>query len=178
MKLININSKGNSVKKFHKNIFIKTNPNYRNEAIKEIILKNNLSKKQKENIHTETKSNQFLEKVIKKMYTKDKPIINNNINIITFNNNFGNEHNHQVFRMLDINQDIRNTNDLIECPYIINKKNDSNNENENKKHYIDFKNDKKIFLLKNPKILDNNRLNSKEKMKRIFPSLMTNNKNI
>ena len=175
MKLININSKGNSVKKNNRNIFIKTNPNYRNEAIKEIILKNNLSKKHKENIQTETKSNQFLEKVIKKMYTKEKPIINNNINIITFNNNFGNEHNNQVFRMLNIEQ---NANDLFECPYIINKKGDSNHENNNKKYHSNFKDEKKFFLVKNPKILDNNRLNSKEKMKRIFPNLMPNNKNI
>ena len=175
MKLININSKGNSVKKDHRNIFIKTNPNYRNEAIKEIILKNNFSKKHKENLQTETKSNQFLEKVIKKMYTKEKPIINNNINIITFNNNFGNEHNHQVFRMLNIDQ---NANDLLECPYIINKKGDSNRENENKKYHSNFKDEKKFFLIKKPKVLDNNRLNSKEKMKRIFPNLMSNNKNI
>ena len=111
------------------------------------------------------------------MYTKDKPIINNNINIITFNNNFGNEHNNQVYRMLNINQDIKNTNDLLECPYIINKKNDLNHENDNKNFHVDFKSERKFFLLKNPKILDNNRLNSKEKMKRIFPNLISNNKN-
>ena len=178
VKLFNLNTKGNSVKKNNKNLFIKTNPNYRNESIKEIILKNNIMKKKNDIIQTEPKSNQFLEKVIKKMYTKGKQIINNNINIITFNNNFGNDNNNQVFRMLDIDQEDRNNNDIIECPYLINKKTITNNENNNKKYHIHLNDDKKLYLLKNPKILDNNRLNSKDKLKRIFPNLISHNKNI
>ena len=178
VKLFNLNTKGNSVKKNNKNLFIKTNPNYRNESIKEIILKNNIMKKKNDIIQTEPKSNQFLEKVIKKMYTKGKQIINNNINIITFNNNFGNDNNNQVFRMLDIDQEDRNNNDIIECPYLINKKSIINNENNNKKYHIHLNDDKKLYLLKNPKILDNNRLNSKDKLKRIFPNLISHNKNI
>ena len=178
VKLFNLNTKGNSVKKNNKNLFIKTNPNYRNESIKEIILKNNIMKKKNDIIQTEPKSNQFLEKVIKKMYTKGKQIINNNINIITFNNNFGNDNNNQVFRMLDIDQEDRNNNDIIECPYLINKKTITNNENNNKKYHIHLNDDRKLYLLKNPKILDNNRLNSKEKLKRIFPNLISHNKNI
>ena len=178
VKLFNLNTKGNSIKKNNKNIFIKTNPNYRNEAMKEIILKNNIMKKKNDIIQTEPKSNQFLEKVIKKMYTKGKQIINNNINIITFNNNFGNDNNNQVFRMLDIEQEDKNNNDIVECPYLINKKNLSNNENNNKKYHIHLNDDKKLYLLKNPKIIDNNRLNSKEKLKRIFPNLISHNKNM
>jgi 5'-AMP-activated protein kinase catalytic alpha subunit len=177
IKLININNKGNSVKKEGKNIFIKTNPTYKNEAVKEILLKCNITKKKNDIIPTEPKTNQFLEKVIKKMYTKDKPIINNNINIITFNNNFGTENDNQVFRMLQIAQEDKNNNVSLECPYLINKKNVSNNENENKKFHINLNNEKKLYLLKNPKILDNNRLNSKEKMKKIFPNLISHNKN-
>ena len=178
VKLFNLNTKGNSVKKNNKNIFIKTNPNYRNETIKEIILKKNIMKKNNEINQTEPKSNQFLEKVIKKMYTKGKQIINNNINIITFNNNFGNENNNQVFRMLDIDQEDKNTNDIIECPYLINKKNMANNENNNKKYHIYLNDDKKLYLLKNPKIFGNSRLNSKEKIKKIFPNLASHNKNM
>ena len=176
--LININSKGNSVKKGKNNIFIRTNPNNKNETIKEIILRNNLTKKKHNDINqTEPKYNQFLERVIKKMYTKDKQIINNNINIITFNNNFGNEHNNQVFRMLDIEEEDKNNNENLECPYLINKKNNSNKDNKIKKYHINLTN-KKLLLLNNPKIMDNNRLNSKEKMKKFFPNLISHNKNL
>ena len=179
IKLTNINSIRNSNKKERKNIFTQTNTNYGNETIKEIMLRNNLTKrKNKDKNPAEPKYNQFLEKVIKKMYTKDKQIINNNINIITFNNNFGNEHNHQVFRMLDIDGEDKNNNEILECPYLINNKNNnSNNENRNKKYHINLNNNKKVFLLKNPKMTDFNRLYSKEKMKKFFPNLISHNKN-
>ena len=90
---------------------------------------------------------------------------------------FGTENDNQVFRMLQIAQEDKNNNVSLECPYLINKKNVSNNENENKKFHINLNNEKKLYLLKNPKILDNNRLNSKEKMKKIFPNLISHNKN-
>ena len=179
IKLTNFNSIRNSHKKERKNIFTKTNPNYGNETIKEIMLRNNLTKRKNNDTNqTEPKYNQFLEKVIKKMYTKDKQIINNNINIITFNNNFGNEHNNQVFRMLDIDGEDKNNNEILECPYLINNKNsNSNHENKNKKYHINLNNDKKIFLLKNPKKTVYNRFDSKEKVRKFFPNLISHNKN-
>lgn len=178
VKLFNLNSKGNSVKKGKNNIFIKTTPCNNNETIKEIILKNNFNKRKQNEINqTEPKYNQFLEKVIKKMYTKGKQIINNNINIITFNNNFGNDNNNQIFRMLNIEDEDKNNNQMIECPYLNNKKNNSNNENKNKKYHIHLNDDKKLLLLKNPKIFDN-KINSKEKMRKFFPNLISHNKNV
>ena len=179
IKLTNFNSIRNSHKKERKNIFTKTNPNYGNETIKEIMLRNNLTKRKNNDTNqTEPKYNQFLEKVIKKMYTKDKQIINNNINIITFNNNFGNEHNNQVFRMVDIDGEDKNNNEILECPYLINNKNNnSNHENKNKKYHINLNNDKKIFLLKNPKKTVYNRFDSKEKVRKFFPNLISHNKN-
>ena len=179
VKLININTKGNSKKKEGNNIFIKTNPNNRNETIKEILLKNDFMKRKNNDTNqTEPKYNQFLEKVIKKMYTKDKQIINNNINIITFNNNFGSENHNQVFRMLDIEED-KNNNETLECPHINNNKNNNNssNDNRNKKYHINLNNNKKLLLLKNPKIMDNNRFDSKEKVRKFFPNLKSHNKN-
>ena len=178
IKLININTKGNSKKKEGKYFFIKTNPTDKNETIKEIILKNDLIKRKNNDTNqTEPKYNQFLEKVIKKMYTKEKQIINNNINIITFNNNFGNEHNNQVFRMLDLEVEDKNNNETLECPYLINnKKNNSSNESKNKKYHINLHNDKKLLLLKNPKTRENNRFDSKEKIKKFFPNLISHNK--
>ena len=179
VKLITINTKGNSRKKEGNNIFIKTNPNNRNETIKEILLKNDFMKRKNNDTNqTEPKYNQFLEKVIKKMYTKDKQIINNNINIITFNNNFGSENHNQVFRMLDIEED-KNNNETLECPHINNNKNNNNssNDNRNKKYHINLNNNKKLLLLKNPKIMDNNRFDSKEKARKFFPNLISHNKN-
>ena len=179
VKLININTKGNSKKKEGNNIFIKTNPNNRNETIKEILLKNDFMKRKNNDTNqTEPKYNHFLEKVIKKMYTKDKQIINNNINIITFNNNFGSENHNQVFRMLDIEED-KNNNETLECPHINNNKNNNNssNDNRNKKYQMNLNNNKKLLLLKNPKIMDNNRFDSKEKVRKFFPNLKSHNKN-
>ena len=155
------------------------NPNNRNETIKEILLKNDFMKRKNNDTNqTEPKYNQFLEKVIKKMYTKDKQIINNNINIITFNNNFGSENHNQVFRMLDIEED-KNNNETLECPHINNNKNNNNssNDNRNKKYHINLNNNKKLLLLKNPKIMDNNRFDSKEKVRKFFPNLKSHNKN-
>ena len=57
------------------------------------------------------------------------------------------------------------------------KKENEKLTSENKKFHINLNNEKKLYLLKNPKILDNNRLNSKEKMKKIFPNLISHNKN-
>ena len=179
VKLININNKGNSKKKEGKHIFVQTNPTFKNETIKEIILKNNLTKRKNSEVNqTEPKYNQFLEKVIKKMYTKDKQIINNNINIITFNNNFGNENNNQVFRMLDIEEEVKNNNETLACPSLYNnKKINLSNEKKNKKLHIKINNEKKLLLLKNPKIKDNHRFDSKEKIKKFFPNLISHNKN-
>ena len=169
--LFNINNKGNSVKKKGKNFFIKTNPNYRTEAIREIILKKN----------TESKCNQFLEKVIKKMYTKEKPIINNNINIITFNNNFGNKNNNQVFKMFEIDNGDKNnlnSNEFLENLHLINNKNISYNDGNNKKSnkfHIYLKDDKKRNY-KNQKYINTGRFAQKEKFEKYFPNLITHNK--
>ena len=65
IKLTNINSIRNSHKKERKNIFTQTNTNYGNETIKEIMLRNNLTKRKNNDKNpTEPKYNQFLEKVI------------------------------------------------------------------------------------------------------------------
>ena len=67
----------------------------------------------------------------------------------------------------------------MECPHINNNKNNNNssNDNRNKKYHINLNNNKKLLLLKNPKIMDNNRFDSKEKARKFFPNLISHNKN-
>ena len=80
--------------------------------------------------------------------------------------------------MLDIDGEDKNNNEILECPYLINNKNsNSNHENKNKKYHINLNNDKKIFLLKNPKKTVYNRFDSKEKVRKFFPNLISHNKN-
>lgn len=115
------------------------------------------------------------------MYTKEKPIINNNINIITFNNNFGNKNNNQVFKMFEIDNGDKNnlnSNEFLENLHLINNKNISYNDGNNKKSnkfHIYLKDDKKRNY-KNQKYINTGRFAQKEKFEKYFPNLITHNK--
>ena len=65
---------------------------------------------------------------------------------------------------------INNNKEHMGCPFLINRY--KNNEKTKTKTKIHLKGNKKILL--NPKILGKN-LNSKNKIKKIFPNLIVNN---
>ena len=177
LKIINLTSKGNTIKKEKRSKFVKSYPNNKKqkENIKEIIM-NKRELNVNEVFKTEPKANHFLDNVIKKMNTnKNKKTTINNIKTITFNSRFKHEENKQVIRMLNLDKN----NKEKRCPYLINYyKNSSNDERINKNSPIHLnKEDKKHFLSIKTKNLDNN-LNPMHNIKRIFPNILISNKNI
>jgi hypothetical protein len=177
LKIINLTSKGNTIKKEKRSKFVKSYPNNKKEKenIKEIIM-NKRELNQNEVFTTEPKSNHFLDNVIKKMNTnKNKKTTINNIKTIAFNNRFKKEENKQVIRMLNLDKN----NKEKRCPYLINYyKNSSNDERINKNSPIHLnREDKKYFLSIKTKNLENN-LNQMHNIKRIFPNILISNKNI
>ena len=171
LKIINLDSKENTIKKEKRNIFVKNYSNNKNEndQLSEMIMnKKNINLKTV--FKTEPKYNQFLDKVIQKINSnKDKKIYNNkNINLLTLNNKFKNEDNKQVFKLLNFE---KNNKESQGCPYLINYyKNNSIDEKNSKKSPIHFKEDKRFLLSLNPRIIENNK-DVKDKMKKIFPNL-------
>ena len=178
LKIINLDSKRNTIKKEKRNIFIKSNKN--NENIPEIMMnKKNMTLKGV--FKTEPKYNHFLDKVIKKINSKkDKKTFNNNINILTFNSKFKNGNNNKkIFRILNFekNNNQNYNKELQACPYLINYyKNNSIEEKNSKKSPIHIKDDKKYLLSLNPKILDEKR--DRNRFKKIFPNLAIKNYNL
>ena len=165
LKIVNLNNKGNSVRKIMRNKYVKSYQNNRkeNEEMKEIINNNDLNNRE-EVFKTEPKYNRFLDKVINKIkYNKD---IKNNIHLLTLNNRLKNEEKKQVFKLLNIE---RNNDDLLRRPYQIKYyKNNLNEEKTNKISPLPSDDNKKYFLSINPKIMDDNKENSKLRTKQIF----------
>ena len=165
LKIVNLNNKGNSVRKIMRNKYVKSYQNNRkeNEEMKEIINNNDLNNRE-EVFKTEPKYNRFLDKVINKIkYNKD---IKNNIHLLTLNNRLKNEEKKQVFKLLNIE---RNNDDLLRRPYLIKYyKNNLNEEKTNKISPLPSDDNKKYFLSINPKIMDDNKENSKLRTKQIF----------
>ena len=175
LKIINLNNKGNTIKKEERNKYIKSYPNNKKE--KENILDIIMNKKNfnlNGVVKTEPKYNHFLDKVIKKINSnQNKNVIKNNINLMNFNSKYKNEENKTIIKLLSLEK-----NKDRGYPYLIKYyKNNSNDETINEKPQIALKDDKKYFLSINPKILENN-TNSKEKLKRRFPNFSIYNKNI
>ena len=170
LKIINLDTKRNTIKKEKRNIFIKnimTNTN--NENIQEMIMnKKNIDFKGV--FKTEPKYNHFLDKVIKKINSKkDKKTFNNNINILNFNSKFKNDNNKQIFRILNFEKN-NNHKESQRCPYLINYyKNNSIDEQNSKRSPIHINDDKKYLISLNPKILENKR--DKNRFKKVFPNL-------
>ena len=165
LKIVNLNNKGNSFRKIMRNKYVKSYQNNRkeNEEMKEIINNNDLNNRE-EVFKTEPKYNRFLDKVINKIkYNKD---IKNNIHLLTLNNRLKNEEKKQVFKLLNIE---RNNDDLLRRPYLIKYyKNNLNEEKTNKISPLPSDDNKKYFLSINPKIMDDNKENSKLRTKQIF----------
>ena len=176
LKIINFNDKENQIKKETRNLYVKSYPNNKKERenIQEIIL-NNKNLNLNGVFKTEPKYNHFLDNVIKKINSKNKQKnIKNNINMVTFNNKYKNEDNKQILRLLNAE---KNNKDLG-CPYLIKYyRNNTNEDNISKKSPIHFKDEKKFLLSINPRILENN-MDTKEKLKRVFPNLTIYNKNL
>ena len=176
LKIINFNDKENQIKKETRNLYVKSYPNNKKERenIQEIIL-NNKNLNLNGVFKTEPKYNHFLDNVIKKINSKNKQKnIKNNINMVTFNNKYKNEDNKQILRLLNAE---KNNKDLG-CPYLIKYyRNNTNEDNLSKKSPIHFKDEKKFLLSINPRILENN-MDTKEKLKRVFPNLTIYNKNL
>ena len=176
LKIINFNDKENQIKKETRNLYVKSYPNNKKERenIQEIIL-NNKNINLNGVFKTEPKYNHFLDNVIKKINSKNKQKnIKNNKNMVTFNNKYKNEDNKQILRLLNAE---KNNKDLG-CPYLIKYyRNNTNEDNISKKSPIHFKDEKKFLLSINPRILENN-MDTKEKLKRVFPNLTIYNKNL
>ena len=175
LKIINLNNKGNAIKKESRNQYIKSYPNNKKE--KENILDIIMNKKNfnlNRVVKTEPKYNHFLDKVINKINSnQNKNMKKNNLNLLNFNNKYKNEENKKIIKLLNLEK-----NKDRGYPYLIKYyKNNSNDETINEKPQIALKDDKKYFLSINPKILENN-TNSKEKLKRRFPNFSIYNKNI
>ena len=171
LKITNLNTKGNIIKKEARNKYVLSFPNDKKE--KENIIDMIMNKK---NINlngvlkTEPKYNHFLDEVIKKINSnQNKKVIKNNINLLNFNNKYKNDEKMKMIKILN-----REKNKEIGCPYLIKYyKHNSKEEKTNKMPQLTLKEDKKNFLSINPKILEN----SKEKIKRRFPNFSKYNKN-
>jgi len=180
IKITNLNSGPNTLKKEGRKYFVKSFPSHKKEKIEQIVMSKN--QVLNEAFKTEPKYNHFLDKVIKKINSKkevdksQKTITCNNINNkLIFNRKFKNEEEKHMINMLNFEKNnktnsINNNKENMGCPFLINY--NKNNEKAKLKAKIHLKGNKKFLL--NPKILEK-KLNSKNKIKRIFPNLATNN---
>ena len=165
LRIINLYNKENSVKKIMRNKYVKSYQNNRkeNEEMKEIMNNKNLNNRE-EAFKTEPKYNHFLDKVINKIkYNKD---IKKTINLHTLNDGFKNEDKKQVFKLLNFEN---NNEELLRHQYLIKyyKKN-LNEVKSNKQTPLNLDENKKYFLSITPKIMEDNKENSRHKNKQIF----------
>ena len=180
IKITNLNSGPYTLKKEGRKYFVKSFPNHKKNNIEQIVISKNQILN--EAFKTEPKYNHFLDKVIKKINSKkdigksQKTITCNNMkNKLTFNTKYNNEEEKHVINLLNFEKNnktnsINNNKDYKSGPFLINYC--KNNERTKQKTKIHLKGNKKFLL--NPKILDKN-LNIKNKMKKIFPNLVSNN---
>jgi hypothetical protein len=180
IKITNLNSGPNTLKKEGRKYFVKSFPNHKKDNIEQMVMSKNQILN--EAFKTEPKYNHFLDKVIKKINSKkdidksQKTITCNNMNNkLIFNNKYKNEEEKYIKNILNIEKNnktnsINNNKEHMVCPFLINYC--KNNEKAKLKGKIHIKGNKKFLL--NPKILEKN-LNSKNKIKKIFPNLAVNN---
>ena len=95
-------------------------------------------------------------------------------NKIIFNTKYKNEEEKHMINMINLEKNnktnsINNNKEHIGCPFLVNYC--KNNEKIKSKAKIHLKGNKKFLI--NPKILEKN-LNSKNKIKKIFPNLNVN----
>ena len=180
IKITNLNSGPNTLKKEGRKYFVKSFPNHKKENVVQMVMSKN--QKLNEAFKTEPKYNHFLDKVIKKINSKkdidksQKTITCNNMNNkLIFNNKFKNEEEKHMLNILNFEKNnktnsINNNKEHMGCPFLINYYKKKEKTKTKTKIHLKGNNN---FLL-NPKILEKN-LNSKNKIKKIFPNLIVNN---
>ena len=171
LKIVNLNTHSNTIKKDSKSNFM-----YKNQP--DININNNLLSLNAV-LKTEPKNSHFLEKVIQKLSSnKDRKSVKNNLHILMTSNDSKSEENKQIFRFLSLDKN-NNNKEFFGNPFIFKNYKNSINEDDknNKKSSIGFKDEKLFLNTINQKILENgiNR-KTKDRVKKIFPNLMIHNK--
>ena len=176
IKITNLNSGPNTIKKEGRKYFVKSFPNNKKGNIEQIVMSKNQILN--EAFKTEPKYNHFLDKVIKKINSKkdidksQKTITCNNMNNkLIFNTQYKNEDEKNIINKLNFDKNnktnsINNNKEHMGCPFLVNYC--KNNAKIKPKTKIHLKGNKKFLL--NHKILEKN-LNTKNKIKMIFPNL-------
>ena len=171
LKIVNLNTHSNTIKKDSKSNFM-----YKNQP--DININNNLLSLNAV-LKTEPKNNHFLEKVIQKINSnKDKKTLKNNLHILMNSNDSKSDENKQIFRFLSLDKS-NNNKELFGNPLLIKNYKNSINEDDkiNKKSSLGFKDEKQFLNTINTKIVENNiNRKTKDRIKKIFPNLMIHNK--
>ena len=171
LKIINLNTHSNTIKKDSNNNFM-----YKNHP--DININNNLLSINAV-LKTEPKNNHFLEKVIQKINSnKDRKSVKNNLHLLMNNNDSKSDDNKQIFRFLSLDKS-NNNKDIFGNPLLFKNYKNSINEDDkiNKKSSIGFKDEKQFLNTINQKIVENNiNRKTKDRVKKIFPNLMIHNK--
>ena len=171
LKIVNLNTHNNTIKKDSKSNFM-----YKNQP--DININNNLLSLNAV-LKTEPKNNHFLEKVIQKINSnKDKKTLKNNLHILMNGNDSKSDENKQIVRFLSLDKS-NNNKELFGNPLLIKNYKNSINEDDkiNKKSSLGFKDEKQFLNTINTKIVENNiNRKSKDRIKKIFPNLMIHNK--
>jgi len=171
LKIINLNTHSNTIKKDSNNNFM-----YKNHP--DININNNLLSINAV-LKTEPKNNHFLEKVIQKINSnKDRKSVKNNLHLLMNNNDSKSDDNKQIFRFLSLDKS-NNNKDIFGNPLLFKNYKNSINEDDkiNKKSSLGFKDEKQFLNTINQKIVENNiNRKSKDRVKKIFPNLMIHNK--
>jgi hypothetical protein len=171
LKIVNLNTHSNTIKKDSKSNFM-----YKNQP--DININNNLLSLNAV-LKTEPKNNHFLEKVIQKINSnKDKKTVKNNLHILMNSNDSKSDENKQIFRFLSLDKN-NNNKEIFGNPLLIKNYKNSINEDDkiNKKSSLGFKDEEQLLNTINTKIVENNiNRKSKDRIKKIFPNLMIHNK--
>ena len=171
LKIVNLNTNNNTIKKDSNSNFI-----YKNHL--DININNNLLSLNAV-LKTEPKNNHFLEKVIQKINSnKDRKTVKNNLHLLMNNNDSKNDDNKQIFRFLSLDKS-NNNKEIFGNPLLFKNYKNSINEDDkiNKKSSYGFKDEKQILNTINQKIIENNiNRKTKDRVKKIFPNLLIHNK--
>ena len=171
LKIINLNTHSNTIKKDSNSNFM-----YKNHP--DININNNLLSINAV-LKTEPKNNHFLEKVIQKINSnKDRKSVKNNLHLLMNNNDSKSDDNKQIFRFLSLDKS-NNNKDIFGNPLLFKNYKNSINEDDkiNKKSSLGFKDEKQFLNTINQKIVENNiNRKTKDRVKKIFPNLMIHNK--
>lgn len=161
LKIVNLNTHSNTIKKGSKRNFI-----YKNQP--DININNNLFSLNAV-LKTEHKNNHFLEKVIQKINSnKDRKSVKNNLHILMNSNDSKSDENKQIFRFLILDKN-NNNKEIFGNPLLFKNYKNSINEDDkiNKKSSLGFKDEKLILNTINQKIVDINR-KTKDRVNKIF----------